>query len=216
MHRERILRDVRMELGRRAGQDVPAPPPVRIVIPDVPVARRIESMLERVAALAGKTLHARSVEEGDCVSVTQTNRRSRRMRHSCGSAGLRICRRSGRGLRIATSYGGSVRPARMASAARIMVWRIRGRWSCFQVARSTPDVCLAHIAVVPASKLLTGLDELYACSAATGRAGGSSGHVFITGMRGGEYRTDSDTRGAWPRGSACGGRRRVTVQRCGG
>ena len=63
MKRDLILRDVRNALGRHAGQAVPPPPPARIVIPDVPVSQRIDSMLERVAALAGKTLRAKSMAE---------------------------------------------------------------------------------------------------------------------------------------------------------
>src|SRR5579871_3279493 len=63
MQRDAILRDVRAALHRRPGQVPPAPPPVRIVVPNVPVGQRIDSMLERVAALAGKTFHAKSKGE---------------------------------------------------------------------------------------------------------------------------------------------------------
>ncbi len=62
-HRELMLREIRTALRRRQGQPIPPPPPVRLVVPNVPVAQRIESMLERVAALAGKTLRAQSKAE---------------------------------------------------------------------------------------------------------------------------------------------------------
>src|ERR1039458_7138690 len=63
MQRDRMLGEVRKALGRQPGQAVPPPPPVRLVIPQVPVSQRIDMMLERVAALAGKTLHAKSPAE---------------------------------------------------------------------------------------------------------------------------------------------------------
>jgi hypothetical protein len=63
MSRDQMLRDIRTALGRQPGQPIPTPPPVRIVVPDVPVSQRIDSMLERVAALAGKTLRSKSTGE---------------------------------------------------------------------------------------------------------------------------------------------------------
>ena len=60
--REVILEKIRSGLGRTSGQPVPPPPPVRIAIPDVPVEQRIQTMFEKIEALAGKTYLAASKE----------------------------------------------------------------------------------------------------------------------------------------------------------
>ena len=86
--RETILGDIRRQLGRNSSAP-PAAPPVRLRIPEVSRARRIESMLERVAALAGKAFHARSAQEAiDYVkSVTQGRPWVELKRaHSCGNS----------------------------------------------------------------------------------------------------------------------------------
>jgi L-lactate dehydrogenase complex protein LldG len=166
MQRDLILRDVRNALGRRPGQSVPAPPPVRIIIPDVPVAKRIESMLERVAALAGKTLHAHSTAEAReyVASVIQgktavtSNAPFLRQSGITDLPGVRsgiTDREELRGLCATCSYGISSADYALSDTGSLVMISSR------EEARLVSLLPPAHIAVVPASKLLTGLDELY-------------------------------------------------------
>lgn len=184
MIRERMLRDVRTALGRRPEQAVPAPPPVRIVIPDVPLARRIESMLERVAALAGKTLHARSKDEAReyVASVIQG-----KAAVASNAAFLRECgitdlagvesgvtdREVLRQLCATRDFGITSADYALSDTGSLVILSSR------EEARLVSLLPPAHIAVVPASKLLTGLDELF--SLLPHPAEQTSSMVLITG-----------------------------------
>ena len=184
MSREQMLRDVRLALGRKPGQEIPALPPVRLAIPQVPVRQRIDSMLERVAALAGKTLHAKSQAEAreyvaavirDKTAVTSNAPFLR----ECGITELPGVR-SGvtdreelRALCATSSYGISSADYGLSDTGSLVMI------SSHDEARLVSLLPPAHIAVVPASKLLTGLDELY--SLRPRPADGTSSMVFITG-----------------------------------
>ncbi len=63
MSRETILHKVRTALGRSTGQSVEAPPPARLLVPEMDIEARIRSFCERVEALAGKTHRAHSTED---------------------------------------------------------------------------------------------------------------------------------------------------------
>ena len=52
--REAILEHVRTALGRKAGDPVPVPPPLRLVVPEMDVPDRIACFGERLEALNGK------------------------------------------------------------------------------------------------------------------------------------------------------------------
>lgn len=182
--RETILRDVRRNLGRSAGETTPTPPPPRIRVPEVPRQDRIASMLERVAALAGKTLHAHSVAEavnyvaertGGAASVASnapflreigvtslpgvesgfTDERS--LRQACAGAEVGITSAD-----YALADTGTL--VMIASPAE---------------ARLVSLVPPAHIAVVPAERVLTGLDELFALHPLPAEE--TSSMVLITG-----------------------------------
>ena len=166
MARERMLRDVRMALGRREGQPVPPPPPVRIVVPDVPVSRRIESMLERVAALAGKTLHAKSKGEAReyVASVIQGKTAvtsNAPFLRDCGITELPgvesgvTDREILRGLCATRDFGITSADYGLSDTGSLVMLSSR------EEARLVSLLPPAHIAVIPASKLLTGLDELF-------------------------------------------------------
>jgi len=166
MVREQMLRDVRMALGRRPEQKVPAPPPVRIVIPEMPIARRIESMLERVAALAGKTLHARSKEEArEYVSSVIRDKTAVASNapflRECGIADLAgvesgvADREVLRQLCATRDFGITSADYALSDTGSLVMLSSR------EEARLVSLLPPAHIAVVPASKLLTGLDELF-------------------------------------------------------
>ena len=184
MQREQILRDVRAALGRRAGQPPPPPPPVRIVIPEVPLAQRIDSMLDRVAALAGKTLHARSrAEARDYVASVIAGKTAVTSNapflRDCGIAELPGVlsggddRTSLRRLCATSDYGITSADYALADTGTLVMI------SSHQEARMVSLLPPGHIAVVPASKLLTGLDELY--QTLPRPADQSSSMVLITG-----------------------------------
>lgn len=184
MARDQILRDVRTALGRRLGQEVPPPPPVRIVIPDVPVTQRIDAMLERVAALAGKTLRAKSMAEAReyVASVirgkTAVTSNAPFLRQ-CGITELPGVqsgisdREDLRRLCATCDYGISSADFGLADTGSLVMISSR------EEARLVSLLPPAHIAVVPASKLLTGLDELY--SILPRPAEQTSSMVLITG-----------------------------------
>jgi L-lactate dehydrogenase complex protein LldG len=184
MLRDLILRDVRNALGRHAGQAAPPPPPVRIVIPDVPVSQRIDSMLERVAALAGKTLRAASMAEAReyVASVIESKKAvasNAPFLRDCGITELPGVR-SGisdreelRGLCATCNYGISSADFGLSDTGSLVMI------SSHEEARLVSLLPPAHIAVVPASKLLTGLDELF--SILPRPAEQTSSMVLITG-----------------------------------
>ena len=184
MQREQMLRDVRMALGRRPGQPVPPPPPVRIVVPDVPMAKRVDSMLERVAALAGKTLHARSTAEAreyvaSVIQGTTAVTSNAPFLRTCGITdlpGVRsgiIDREELRSLCATCEYGISSADYALSDTGSLVMLSSR------EEARLVSLLPPKHIAVVPASKLLTGLDELYSILPLP--AGQTSSMVLITG-----------------------------------
>jgi L-lactate dehydrogenase complex protein LldG len=184
MQRDTILRDVRAALGRNPGQAPPPPPPVRLVIPDVPVSQRIDSMLERVAALAGKTLHAKTRAEAreyvESVIQGKTAVTSNApFLRECGITELPGVR-SGitdreelRGLCATCNYGISSADYGLSDTGSLVMI------SSPEEARMVSLLPPAHIAIVPSNKLLTGLDELY--SLIPKPADRTSSMVLITG-----------------------------------
>jgi L-lactate dehydrogenase complex protein LldG len=179
-----MLRDIRTALGRQPGQPIPTPPPVRIVVPDVPVSQRIDSMLERVAALAGKTLRSKSTGEAReyVASVIQGKTAvtsNAPFLQACGITDLPGVR-SGitdreelRALCASSNYGISSADFGLSDTGSLVMISSR------EEARLVSLLPPAHIAIVPASKLLTGLDELYTILPKP--ADHSSSMVFITG-----------------------------------
>jgi L-lactate utilization protein LutC len=176
--REAILADIRRNLGHAAVTEPPSPPPVRLRIPDVPRERRIESMMERVAALVGKPYHARSAREAiDHVNDVKQGRtwvgsNSPFLREIGFSSGItnkselrQACAKADVGITsadYALSDTGSLVMIASPDEARLI--------------SLLPPV---HIALVPAERLLTGLDELYTLIPRP--ADRTSSMVFITG-----------------------------------
>ena len=56
MSRDNILHKVRTAIGRSAGQAVAEAPAVRLRVPEVAIEARLDSMIARIEALAGKAL----------------------------------------------------------------------------------------------------------------------------------------------------------------
>jgi L-lactate utilization protein LutC len=175
--REAILSDIRRQLGRGSTEPQPAPP-VRLRTPEVSRARRIESMLERVAALAGKAFHTRSAQEAiDYVKgVTQG-------RTWVGSNALFL-----KELGFASGITDTAELRRACATAGVGItsadYALSDTGSLVMIA-SPDDARLisllppVHIAVVPADRILTGLDELYTLIPRP--ADQTSSMVFITG-----------------------------------
>ena len=176
--REAILRDIRVNLGRAELRGVPVPPPVRLNIPQVPIALRISRMLDRVAALAGYAVHVGSRPEAAEYVAGVTKGRTAiasaspflRETGITAIAGVYpatrdLCATAGFGITSAdyalTDTGTLVMIASPEDARLISL---------------LPPV---HIAVVPVSRLLSGLDELYTLIPKP--ADRSSSMVFITG-----------------------------------
>jgi L-lactate dehydrogenase complex protein LldG len=182
--REAILRDIRHNLGREALLAVSAPPPVRMIIPTVPVSARIERMLDRVRALAGKAIHVRTgAEAAEYVAGVTKGRTS----IASNSAFLRetgITALSGvvsgitdaeqlRGLCATADFGiTSADYALTDTGSLVMI-------ASPSEARLISLLPPIHIAVVPVERLLSGLDEFY--TLVPKPADRTSSTVFITG-----------------------------------
>ncbi|HEY1343048.1 MAG TPA: lactate utilization protein [Bryobacteraceae bacterium] len=181
MSRENILHRIRTAVGRSAGQAVADPPPVRLRIPEVPIETRIGSLCARVEALAGKTYRTtnpRSTVEtilsgrtgvasnasflAECGITTLPGVRSgitdrEELREICATAGLGI---------TSADYA-------LGDTGTIVLL------SSPEEARMISLLPPAHIAIVPRTRILTGLDELFTVLPDPARQ--SSSMVLITG-----------------------------------
>jgi len=182
--REAILRDVRRNLGRDAGETPPGPPPARIRVPEIPREERIASMLERVAALAGRTLHAHSTSE----ALDYVAERTRRVASVASNAPF--LRQIGITALPGVESGFTDEPNLREACARVEVGITSADYALADTgtlvmiaspaeARLVSLVPPAHIAIVPAERVLTGLDELFARHPLP--AGETSSMVLITG-----------------------------------
>lgn len=175
--RETILGEIRRQLGR-ASTERSAPPPVRLNVPAVSRAARIESMMTRVAALAGKPFHARSAQEAiDYVNSITRDRTwigsnapfLRELGFASGITGKEELRRA------CASADFGITSAEYALADTGSLVMIAGPQDARLISLLPPT----HIAIVPADHILTGLDELYTLIPRP--ADRTSSMVFITG-----------------------------------
>ncbi len=161
MSRESTLRKVRSALGIRP---VEMPPPVRLKIMEMPRQARIESLLERVSALAGKTLQATPGDAREYVAGLIAGKTAIASNApfltECGIANLENVR-SGianreelREICRTADYGITSADYALADTGTLVML------SSAKEARMISLLPPAHIAIVPASKILTGLDEL--------------------------------------------------------
>ncbi len=181
MSRDNILHRIRTGIGRSAGEPPPAPPPVRLRVPEVDIEARIASMIARVEALAGnahrdvdarrfiaeaiegKTAVASNAPLLEELGITRlagvrsgiTNRDE--LRDACATADFGIT-----GADYALADTGTLVTIASPEEARL-------------VSLLPP----AHIAVVPRSRILSGLDELF--TLLPNPAEVSSSMVLITG-----------------------------------
>ncbi|MFN7994169.1 MAG: lactate utilization protein [Bryobacteraceae bacterium] len=184
MSREHILHKVRTALGRTAGQAAPDPPPVRIRIPETDVETRVTRLLNSVAGLAGKTHRAANGEEAlqyvrSLLEGKNAIASNAPFLRECGIADLPnvksgfISAQEVRPL-CATADAGITSAAYALADTGTLVML-----SNPEEARLISLLPPVHIAVVPAERVLSGLDELL--SLLPHPAEQTSSMVLITG-----------------------------------
>ncbi len=165
MSRENILHKVRTALGRSAGQDPGEPPPVRLRIPEVNPQARVDSLLGKVAALAGKTKQVQSRAEACAYVAALVDGRSAVASNApfleeCGITkvpGVRAGVQSREELRaLCATADVGVTSADFALADTGTLVMISSREEARMISLLPP----VHVAVVPLERILTGLDEL--------------------------------------------------------
>ena len=165
MSRENILHKVRTALGRSVDQAPPPAPPARICVPSIGMEAKIESFLERLEALAGKTHHARSAADAlEYVRRVVDGRPAVASNASllieCGVTSLPTVR-SGltdreelRALCSTAAVGITSADYCLADTGTLVMIASRDE------ARLISLLPPVHIAVVNAARMLSGLDEL--------------------------------------------------------
>ena len=184
MERDYVMHKVRTALGRSAGQDAGAAPPVRIRIPEVSMADRVERFCRSLEALAGKT-HLALSPAGACAYVAAAIAGKTAVASNspflaeCGItdlAGVRsgiTDRAELRELCATSDFGITSADYALADTGSLVMI------SSPREARMISLLPPAHIAVVPRDRLLTGLDELF--RVVPKPADVSSSMVLITG-----------------------------------
>ena len=184
MSRDYILHKVRTALGRGVDQPPAPPPPVRLRIPQVDIETRITSLLDRVAALAGKTFrapsrdaareYAASVIAGKIAVASNAP-----YLDECGITrlpGVRSGFVDREELRtICATAGAGITSADYALADTGTLVMLASRDEARMISLLPP----VHLAVVPRERILTGLDELLTVAPLPVES--SSSMVLITG-----------------------------------
>jgi L-lactate utilization protein LutC len=184
MERDYVMHKVRTALGRSAGQEPGEPPPVRIRIPEMDAADRIQRFGRSLEALGGKTHHALSPADA-CAYVAATIEgktavaSNAPLLRECGITmlpGARSAltdRAELRELCANSDFGITSADYALADTGSLVML------SSPREARMISLLPPAHIAVVPRDRLLTGLDELF--TVLPKPADTSSSMVIITG-----------------------------------
>jgi len=184
MSRDHVLHKVRTALGRNVGQPVPAPPSVRLTIPQVDIETRVASFCQRLEALAGKTYQATSQRDA-CAYVENLIDGKLAVASNapvlveCGITALPNVR-SGitdrqelRNLCASVHYGITGADYALADTGSLVML------SSPEEARMISLLPPAHVAILERERLLTGLDELL--SILPRPADQTSSMVLITG-----------------------------------
>ena len=178
--REAILGRVRTALGRKPGDPVPAPPPLRLVVPEMDVAARIASFRERFEALNGNlrvvpTREAARVAVDEILNGREAIASNAMFLQECG-----LTARTGFRDREALKAACAEVPVGITSAPYALA--LTGTLVLLSSDEEQRLVSLlppAHIAVIPASRILVNLDELFVRVPLP--ADVTSALVFVTG-----------------------------------
>ena len=165
MSRDHVLHQVRTALGRSVSQPPAAPPAVRIRYGTPDVETRIATMFARVEALAGKTYQAASLSDArDYAARLVEGRRAVASNApflaTCGITGIPgvasgfVDAAALREACAAADVGITSADYALADTGTLVMISSR------EEARLISLLPLVHLAVVPASRILTGLDEL--------------------------------------------------------
>jgi L-lactate utilization protein LutC len=185
MSRESILHKVRTALGRSEGQEIGEPPAIYLPEPpSIPKETRIEMLRSRIEALAGKTHRASSVGEVRASVEAALAGRDAVASNApflidCGVTGIPGVRTGFRDREELREVCAAV-PVGITSADYALA--DTGTLVMLSSAAEARMISLlppAHIAVVPAGSILTGLDELFASLPNPSEA--TSSMVLITG-----------------------------------
>jgi len=184
MSRDHILHTVRTALGRSAGQAIADPPPVRLRLPEVDLDSRVSSMLARVEALAGKTHRAATVDDARAYAAALLQGRS------AVASNAPFLRETGivdlpgvqSGFTEATALRALCATAHVGITSADYALADTGSLvllSSQQEARLVSLLPPVHLAIVPAARILSGLDELF--TVLPHPADQTSSMVLITG-----------------------------------
>ena len=184
MSRESVLHRVRTALGRSEGQAIPEPPPVRVRVPEADGETRIANLRRAVEALAGRTHRAGTLQEARDLVAAELRGRDAVASNSpllrdCGIAslpGVRSGVRDTAELReLCASAAVGITSADYALADTGSLVMLASPAEARMISLLPP----AHIAVVPAKRILSGLDELFTLVPRPAEI--SSSMVLITG-----------------------------------
>jgi L-lactate utilization protein LutC len=184
MSREELLGRMRTALGRVPGQPVPDPPPVRIRIPEPSLETRIASFIARVESLAGKAYRVpTSRDAGEVVRELVENRcvlaSTAPYLEECGITRLPCIRSQVADLTewrqfcATADVGVTSADYALADTGTLVML------SAPNEARMISLLPPAHVAVLPAERILSGLDEMFAI--VPDPAALTSSMVLITG-----------------------------------
>lgn len=184
MERGSILDQVRTAIGRKAGQTPAEAPPARLRIPEMPREERIELLLRNVETLAGKTARVKSKAEAreyaaSLLAGRQAVASNAPFLVECGVTGLAGVAAGFRDrdelLEAAerSSIGITSADYALADTGSLVML------SSGEEARMISLLPMVHLAIIPADRILTGLDELY--TAVPDPMERTSSMVLITG-----------------------------------
>lgn len=176
--REAILARIRTSLGRIPGEAPPAPPPVPLHPARIPVADRAVTFSARFEALAGKVYVVETpAEAGDCLRAIVAGRSTIAASHpfleACGVASGTL--EPGLLRQACATADVGITSADYALAATGTLVMLASPSNPRLVSLLPP----AHVAILPASSILSDMDELLLT--VPGSASLSSSMVFITG-----------------------------------
>ncbi len=184
MSREAILQKVRAALGRAPWQPVPAPPPCYLPVAAADVESRIAQFTAALEALGGRVLRASTPAAAGALAAKITAgaraiASDASFLRSCGVPALPGVRwefgdaEEARRARAEAQFGITSADYALADTGSLVM--LSGHEESRLVSLLPPS----HIAVVPVTRLLTGLDELLRCVAT--QADLTSSMVIITG-----------------------------------